>query len=424
MTNHSFYPRNLSRVLQQRWQDAGHAPSSLPRNNQLLRLIDTAYQASLLREEDSQVHCRVLVSSPEDPELKDVEVGDGSYVVEFTEPIKFSPHQIRKMATAVGYYRSLIGVRLDSDQDNDASVWGMIVTGAGWVNRTETTVHDAITLPRKLVIHILGPGHLVFSCGLTRVMETIGGKVLMDGFDPFRSKWLPSHFEPFRAALLEELEVQSFERCSVRLCDSFVRDVAQSVVRRVLSLVRARGHGGMLIYLSDSEDSRLDNWLRLRIRFKQGMATNRFQQLMLRLMRRTLEVGAANGIAEVRWKDFLSMHDASLGKLHESLVEYSHFLADLMSVDGSLVLNREFRLIGFGGEILGDTHVSTIERAVDLEAEDSITEQADSSGTRHRSAYRLVSSVQDTIAVVVSQDGAVRFVAHRGGRLVYWPYLP
>ncbi len=158
--------------------------------------------------------------------------------------------------------------------------------------------------------------------------------------------------------------------------------------------------GGMLIYLSDSEDSRLDNWLRIRIRFKQTDETARFQQLMLRLMQRTLEVGAANGIAEVRWKDFLSMHDASLGQLHDSLVEYSHFLADLMSVDGSLVLNRSFQLIGFGGEILGDTHVSTIERAVDLEGENSITEQADSSGTRHRSAYRLVSSVQDTIAVL------------------------
>ncbi len=85
----------------------------------------------------------------------------------------------------------------------------------------------------------------------------------------------------------------------------------------------------MLIYLSDSEDSRLDNWLRIRIRFKQTDETARFQQLMLRLMQRTLEVGAANGIAEVRWKDFLSMHDASLGQLHDSLVEYSHFFGRL-----------------------------------------------------------------------------------------------
>jgi hypothetical protein len=160
------------------------------------------------------------------------------------------------------------------------------------------------------------------------------------------------------------------------------------------------------------------------MRFKHAKATDRFQQLMLKLMQRTLEVGAAHNIAEVRWKDFLQMQDASLGMLHDSLVEFSHFLADLMSVDGSLVLSREFRLIGFGGEILGDSHVSSIERAVDLEAVDSVTEPADSSGTRHRSAYRLVSSVQDAIVVIVSQDGGVRFVAHRGGRLVYWPYLP
>ena len=255
-------------------------------------------------------------------------------------------------------------------------------------------------------------------------METVGGQLLTEGFDPFRSKWLPKQFESFRTTLLSKLDVNSLQDVKVKLCDSFVRDVAQSVVRRVLGLVRGRGHGGMLIYLNDALDNRLDNWLRIRMRFKHADATNRFHQLMLRLMQRAMEVGAANGIAEVRWKDFLQMHDASLGKLHDSLVEFSHFLADLMSVDGSLVLSREFRLIGFGGEILGDSHVSSIERAIDLEAENSVTEPADSSGTRHRSAYRLVSSVQDAIVVVVSQDGAVRFVAHRGGRLVYWPYLP
>ncbi len=104
MTNHSFYPMDLSRVLQQRWQEAGHAPSSLPKNNQLFGLIDTAYQASLLREEDSPVQCRVIVSSPDDPELKEIEAADQPYVVQYLEQIKFSAHQIRKMAAAVGYY--------------------------------------------------------------------------------------------------------------------------------------------------------------------------------------------------------------------------------------------------------------------------------------------------------------------------------
>ncbi len=424
MTQRSFYPGDLSSILQQRWQVAGHDPAVLPAGSAMETLIDTAYQASLLREENDPVQCRVLVASPDDPELDADEKPDGVYVVQFDVPTEFSAHQVRKMSTAVGYYRSLIGVQFDADQRGKATIWGMVVSGTGWVNHTANTVHDAISLPRKLVIHILGPGHLVFAQGLTRVLETIGGQVLTEGFDPFLSNWLPRNFESFRATLMSKLDVNSLQALGAKLCDSFVRDVAQNVVRRVLSLVRGRGHGGMLIYLTDAHDNRLDNWLRIRMRFKHTEATNRFQQLMLKLMRRALEVGAENSVAEVRWKDFLQMQDASLGKLHDSLVEFSHFLADLMSVDGSVVLNREFRLIGFGGEILGDSHVSSIERAIDLEAENSVTEPADASGTRHRSAYRLVSSVQDAIVVVVSQDGAVRFVAHQGGRLVYWPYLP
>jgi hypothetical protein len=366
----------------------------------------------------------VLVASPDDPALQTIENADGQFIIQFEDRTEFTAHQVRKLAAALGYYRSLVGVHVDASPNGLATIWGMIVTGTRWVNHTESTVHEAASLPHRLVIHILGPGHLVFSSGLKRVVETIGGQILMEGFDPFRSKWLPKHFEPVRTALLGRINLGSLKNKQVKLCDSFARDVAQNVMRRVLRLVRGRGHGGMLIYLRDENDVLLDSWLRIRLRFKHTEATHRFQQLVLELMQRALEVGEANGIAEVRWKDFLQMHDASLSKLHDSLVEFSHFLADLMGVDGCLVLNRELRLIGFGGEILGDSHVSCIERAVDLEGVETITEPADASGTRHRSAYRLVSGVQDAIVVVVSQDGGVRFVAHQGGRLVYWPYLP
>lgn len=424
MTKRSNYPFDLSVTLQQRWIEAGHNPAVLPESSALESLIDTAYQASLLREEDDPVQCRVLVASPDDRDLCDVGIGHEVFVIKFDEQCEFTAHHVRKMSAAVGYYRSLVGVHVDASRGGLATVWGMIVTGTRWVNHTEITVHDAANLPHRLVIHILGPGHLVFSSGLNRVVETIGGEILMEGFDPFRSKWLPKNFEPLRLALMSKVEAGLSRNFASKLCASFARDVAQNVMRRVLRLVRGRAHGGMLIYLNDENDPRLANWLRIRMRFKHTDATNRFQQLILELMQRALEVGEANGIAEVRWKDFLQMHDASLSKLHDELVEYSHFLADLMGVDGCLVLNREMRLIGFGGEILGDSHVSCIERAIDLEGEESVTEPADASGTRHRSAYRLVSGVRETVVVVVSQDGGVRFVAHRGGRLVYWPYLP
>ena len=421
MTERSLYPVDLSSVLRNRWQEDGYDAGELPEASMLQSLIDTTYQASLLREESDPVQCRILVASPHDVEL--AAKADGLFVLQFDDQSAFTAHQVRKMASAVGYYRSLIAVNVDSAA-NRMTIWGMIVTGANWVNETEATVHDAAALQEKLLIHVLGAGHLSFARGLRRVVETVGGQILPEGFDPFRSECLPNRFKAFRTKQLSKLDFLSHGDGKVTLGDSFARDVSQSVMRRVLSLVRRRGHGGMMVYVSDALDPRLDKWLRIRMRFKRGEATMRFQELLLPVMQRALEVGAMNGMTEVRWQDFLHMQDALLAKLHGSLVEYSHFLADLMSVDGALVIDHDLRLVGFGGEILGDSHVSSIERAIDLEAKNSITEPADASGTRHRSAYRLVSSVQDAIAIVVSQDGGVRFVAHEGGRLVYWPYLP
>ena len=46
---------------------------------------------------------------------------------------------------------------------------------------------------------------------------------------------------------------------------------------------------------------------------------------------------------------------------------------------------------------------------------------ADRSGTRHRSAYRFVIEVPVRLVIVVSQDGAIRFVTCQDGRVVLCP---
>ena len=190
--------------------------------------------------------------------------------------------------------------------------------------------------------------------------------------------------------------------------------------------MRLRGHGGMLVYLPENagETSIPDEWFRFRVRFQPDDSTIRFRRLMVKMMSRVASIGEARGMAVVTLDDYVQMHDAELAKIDAALIEFSHLLADMMSVDGSLVMDRSFRLIGFGGEILGSSHVSTIHRALDLEAENTVAERSDSSGTRHRSAYRLVNGLNDAIAVVVSQDGDVRFVACHNQKLTYWPYLP
>ena len=51
-----------------------------------------------------------------------------------------------------------------------------------------------------------------------------------------------------------------------------------------------------------------------------------------------------------------------------------------------------------------------------------VMERVDGVGTRHRSAYRMCAATPGALAIVVSQDGSVRFVTSHRGALTYWDH--
>ena len=61
-------------------------------------------------------------------------------------------------------------------------------------------------------------------------------------------------------------------------------------------------------------------------------------------------------------------------------------------------------------------------RALDLEGKRTLEQSTDGVGTRHRSAYRLCNALPGAVAVVVSQDGNVRFVRRTDGGVAYWEH--
>ena len=46
--------------------------------------------------------------------------------------------------------------------------------------------------------------------------------------------------------------------------------------------------------------------------------------------------------------------------------------------------------------------------------------QLDSFGTRHRSAFRICSNYEDSLAFVVSQDGGIKAIMRVGADLLIW----
>ena len=64
--------------------------------------------------------------------------------------------------------------------------------------------------------------------------------------------------------------------------------------------------------------------------------------------------------------------------------------------------------------------LSQVTRALDLAGHEREQARTDRVGTRHRSAYRLCHVAPDVVAIVVSQDGGMRFVRWHGDGVTFW----
>lgn len=158
----------------------------------------------------------------------------------------------------------------------------------------------------------------------------------------------------------------------------------------------------------------------MKYRFVDQDTRRRFRQLILSIVSTLQDDAARLGVAHVDWEFYRQRLDVELRTLEEAVVELAQLMASLAAVDGAVVMNRRFELLGFGGEITVAEPVLQIHRAVDLEATETTAEMVDGVGTRHRSVYRLCHAYPDTLGFVVSQDGGITVVHARDSRVVCW----
>jgi hypothetical protein len=417
------YPKELAKQIVSRWGSASNVCDMLPPEEALVSLLSEAYQASLLREEGRSVICRLILIDP--IELSD-EVGppNGLHVLKFREERPMHEQEIRRLSPTATFYRTLVGVRWDSNKG--FLIWGIVNSGSRWINQTDGGRLRSPTVPDRLIIHIRGPGSLIALKGENRVATLLTGKLQGHGFNIYEASWLASLQERFAKWVLHEcFKGDHHAGATVEL--DFTRMLAQNVMRRVISQVRRARHGGMLIIIASPKWDQLvrsDGPICPKYWIEDTKARSRYRELIFAAVRTLSEVGAQHGLNTVGWKQYQEIRDDRLADLDEAIFECAHLLADLMAVDGALVLTAARDIVGFGAEV----HVPTREneivyRALDLEAIQAIAERADNAGTRHRAAYRLARDHPECMVTVVSQDGSVRYVGNPNGKVTYWDIL-
>ena len=420
------YPADLAGLVLARWNEArasGQIDLIPPSVTTLAHIFSICYQATLLREEGRAVTFRLALSEPAAYELA-AGPPTGLHRLVFDRPLPLEEHELRRLAPAAVFSRSLIGATLSGV--TGAEIWGLIHSGPQWLQSVRGGRQTEQSIPPVLTVAATGPGRMLISAGTVTLAGLRNGTLTGGELDVFESSWM-------RERLAEVGRVQRAAHVLVReqgpkqwadVHPSFGAVLAGHVLRRVLATIRTAQHGGTLIIVPGARLSDLlvdGRHMRVKYSFTDEEPRRRILTLMIDILNTLArEEEEADGSA-VGWTTYEASRARPLADMDEALFEVAHLVADLTRVDGAVLMTDCLETVGFGVEIAGDLpEVLQVARARDLEGRKREWVRTDRDGTRHRSAYRLCDAVRDALALVVSQDGGLRFIRWHDGSVTYW----
>lgn len=404
------YPPDLTRYVEANWPSA--APLRLP-PDVLDEALAAAFHASLTSEETRPTRFRLLLTPAADLPPSGVP-NEGVLRLMFEQSRPLHADELRRLAPAVPFETSLIGAQVEG---SGLRIWGVAHSGPAWLAPSWGGRGTVPNWTYDPIIHVTGPGQLAVRSAGKLVGALEGGELVDTMMDVFESEWLPEMFAREREEIrAKHYAVQTKSETPTSVEHSLVARVSQHMLRRAIRLVRGARHGGMFLFADAHEASPLEG-LRLKYRVGQDEPSHRYRTLLFGILE---AVSAASSKATAGWSDFESNTSPKLAELEQAVFEWSRVIANLAAIDGAVVLDKQFALLGFGAEVSGELPPPRIWRALDVEVRQRRCESFESVGTRHRAAYRFINAHPGALAIVISADGGVSFVANRDQQVVIW----
>jgi hypothetical protein len=323
--------------------------------------------------------------------------------------------ELRRLSPSVPFETSLIGVHVE---DEKLRIWGIAHSGPAWLAPSWGGRNVVPNWTYDPIIHATGPGQLAVRCAGTMVGGLERGVLVDTLIDVFDSEWLPSLFVRERQSVqAEHAALQARSPSPTMVEPSLVGRVGQQMVRRAIQLVRGARRGGMILAVDPLTPQGLGG-LRLKYRFHQDEPAHRYRTLLFQILE---HVADSTSKTSVGWQDFAADRSSKLERLERSVFELSRLIANLTDVDGAVVLDKRLGLLGFGAEVSAELPTpARVWRARDTEGREREPYDVESVGTRHRAAFRFVNDHAEGVAIVISHDGGVSFVANRDADVVVW----
>jgi hypothetical protein len=208
------------------------------------------------------------------------------------------------------------------------------------------------------------------------------------------------------------------------------RDFAHlDFIEYVLLCTAELHHGGALLFVTENiadDDLRLLEHVSLKYRLPSTRPRDALVTAMaVRLERNDLHerLHERNRVNREQLEELEAL-DWNLRQYEDAARDAARFIASLTAVDGAVILTDKLRIIGFGGEVRVNTPgTDTIYHATNEAATQVTAAPFTGYGTRHRSSFRFVESMDPAVAFILSQDGGIKAATQVGERVVMWSYF-
>jgi len=317
----------------------------LPQANIIEAIIDSAFWASLRKEEGYAPKISIALIAPE----------KASHPLLFGHPVRFTPHHLVKLSPAVRQPNIHLGVWY---QENDLFIWG--------------TTHD---IPHScMVIEVIEAGLLVVK---HRKHEGYGKFV--------------------NIAVLKGDQVKLVDDRSLGLtnCPDLLAsllgmplpaavDESVNILVELAVAMRRHSRGGLLLVVPPNDDQWKDS-----IVHPIGYVIDPVYYALADLTSASLE-NQVDG-----WR--------------ESILKMIDIIGGFTAIDGATVITKNYELLAFGAKVGRDTKNAQVPKVFISEPvegyEPEIMDPVKIGGTRHLAAAQFVHDQRNAMALVASQDG-------------------
>ena len=347
-----------------RYSDNFEEDQMLPSKESLLEVCRVLLNASCLPEEGRYSTFRVCFISP-DSEYLDSYIYSRVYL--FSDPIELTTGKLHKLSPALNAEISCL--MLDVTK-KPYSMIGILSAHTSLFENLMTFSSGGTRMPKIPNIMVRRPGKLEFCCGETPLVCYTAGEVTHFRTNTFTSTLVADQLR--NGSSIEERDRLLF-------------------LYKIMNLIHSYGCGGHVFIVPN--DMPLPEIVDVKYKLP--------------------ALFWGEGKEEHLKKETVRKKDISV---------YADIVARLSSVDGGVVINKNLDLIGFGAQAIANLTNISPPRMCFVTSDDQIdTEKRfNDNGMRHRACYRFCELVDNSVALIFSQDGSIKACTKAEGEVVVY----